>query len=499
MRTYTKSWVVLFMTLTLSTACSVKINQPVFQTSASSTVVSGSSLSFKVSVINPTGIVNAAYSGTVKLSSSDTAAVLPSAYTFTNSNQGSYTFSGLKLNTKGNQTITISDGSLASQSTTIQVLDACAAGKQVLPYTTSANQAFTTPSNCSSFTVKMWGAGGGSSNNGGALNPASGGGGGYVQATLAAQSAQIYTFIVGQGGALGTGGGFTNNAWGGGGAGTDAFGYTEGGGGGRTAIQLSGSELLTAGGGGGAGNAGAGNIFNGGAGGGILGSAGDGSLISGGGGGQAGAGGTAGSSPANQRCTANIGLQFLGGDGSSAACGAGAEAGGGGGGGGYWGGGGGATFSNGAAGAGGGGSSWLGGAGVSNASTLAGSGLTAGNSTDPDNNALYGSGGDGPANPVTGQNGQNGLIVVYWGAGQVWSISPTSGSASGGTSVTIIGQGFISGTAVTLGGHSCTNVTIASSTQLTCFSPTASVGVANVVVNVPFAQAATLTNGYTFN
>jgi hypothetical protein len=98
-----------------------------------------------------------------------------------------------------------------------------------------------------------------------------------------------------------------------------------------------------------------------------------------------------------------------------------------------------------------------------------------------------------------GSTGSNGLIVVYYGAGQVWSISPTSAAATGGGTATINGQGFVSGTTVAIGGNQCSNVTIASGSQLTCTIPTGSVGSADVVVNVPFAQAATLTSGFTFN
>jgi hypothetical protein len=193
-------------------------------------------------------------------------------------------------------------------------------------------------------------------------------------------------------------------------------------------------------------------------------------------------------------CAGTAGSQFQGGNGSinSSCSNTARNRGGGGGGGGYYGGGGATTDINLVTGGGGGGSSYTGGAGLSNASTVAGSGATPGNSSDSDNS---GSGTGGGADTA----GSNGLVVVYYGAGQVWSISPTSVVATGGGTATINGQGFVSGTTVTIGGNTCSGVTIVSSSQLTCTIPSGSVGSADVVVNVPFAQAATLTSGFTFN
>ncbi|HKV35091.1 MAG TPA: IPT/TIG domain-containing protein [Pyrinomonadaceae bacterium] len=80
----------------------------------------------------------------------------------------------------------------------------------------------------------------------------------------------------------------------------------------------------------------------------------------------------------------------------------------------------------------------------------------------------------------------------------VTAISPTSGSTSGGTSVTITGTGFSSGATVSLGGTAATNVTVVSSTSITATTPAHAAGMVNVAVTNTDSQSATLNNGYTY-
>ena len=54
---------------------------------------------------------------------------------------------------------------------------------------------------------------------------------------------------------------------------------------------------------------------------------------------------------------------------------------------------------------------------------------------------------------------------------QVISIAPTSGSGSGGTTVTINGFNFTGATAVYFGSSLATSFTVVSSTQITAISP----------------------------
>ncbi|MGA9800313.1 MAG: IPT/TIG domain-containing protein, partial [Terriglobales bacterium] len=80
----------------------------------------------------------------------------------------------------------------------------------------------------------------------------------------------------------------------------------------------------------------------------------------------------------------------------------------------------------------------------------------------------------------------------------VTSISPLSGTTSGGTVVTITGTGFLSGATVSLGGNAATAVTVVSATSITATTPAHAVGAVNVVVTNTDTQSGTLTNGYTY-
>ena len=83
-------------------------------------------------------------------------------------------------------------------------------------------------------------------------------------------------------------------------------------------------------------------------------------------------------------------------------------------------------------------------------------------------------------------------------APSVASISPTSGTANGGTPVTITGANFLAGATVNLGGAAATNVTVVSSSSITATTAAHAAGVVNVTVTNTDAQVGTLTNGYTY-
>ena len=80
----------------------------------------------------------------------------------------------------------------------------------------------------------------------------------------------------------------------------------------------------------------------------------------------------------------------------------------------------------------------------------------------------------------------------------ITSLSPTSGPAAGGTTVTISGTGFAVGATVTFGGTAATNVNVLGSTTLTAVAPAHASGSVNVVVTNPGGQSATSTNGYSY-
>jgi hypothetical protein len=73
-----------------------------------SSVTHGSAFSLIITAVDVFGKTVYNYTGTITFSSSDPAAVLPSPYTFTSSDAGTHTFSGLVLNTTGIKTITVS-------------------------------------------------------------------------------------------------------------------------------------------------------------------------------------------------------------------------------------------------------------------------------------------------------------------------------------------------------------------------------------------------------
>src|SRR5437016_14667707 len=76
----------------------------------------------------------------------------------------------------------------------------------------------------------------------------------------------------------------------------------------------------------------------------------------------------------------------------------------------------------------------------------------------------------------------------------VSAISPSSGTSSGGTAVTLTGTGFAVGATVSLGGTAATNVTVVSSTSLTATTAAHAAGVVNVVVTNSDGQSGTLTD-----
>lgn len=77
------------------------------------------------------------------------------------------------------------------------------------------------------------------------------------------------------------------------------------------------------------------------------------------------------------------------------------------------------------------------------------------------------------------------------------SVNPPSGTASGGTGVTLTGVGFTGATAVTFGGQAATSVNVVNSTTVTAVTPASAAGVVDVEITTPTGSA-TLINGYTY-
>ena len=78
---------------------------------------------------------------------------------------------------------------------------------------------------------------------------------------------------------------------------------------------------------------------------------------------------------------------------------------------------------------------------------------------------------------------------TYQGLPVVKSLTPSSGSPSGGTKVTIRGSGFLGTLEVSFGGTAATSVKIVSSTEITAVSPSGS-GTVHVTVKTPSGTSA---------
>ena len=79
----------------------------------------------------------------------------------------------------------------------------------------------------------------------------------------------------------------------------------------------------------------------------------------------------------------------------------------------------------------------------------------------------------------------------------IMTVSPTSGSTAGGTTITITGSGFQTGLAVTLGGER-QQVEVPNSTSILMTTTAHGPGPVEVIVANPDGQTATLSGGYSY-
>ncbi|HEY2091045.1 MAG TPA: carboxypeptidase regulatory-like domain-containing protein [Thermoanaerobaculia bacterium] len=89
-------------------------------------------------------------------------------------------------------------------------------------------------------------------------------------------------------------------------------------------------------------------------------------------------------------------------------------------------------------------------------------------------------------------------VTVGIPAVTVTSVSPTSGSINGHTSVTVNGTGFQSGATVQFGTTAATSVVVVNATKITALTPAHAAGTVNVTVTNTDTSTGTLTNGYTY-
>lgn len=79
----------------------------------------------------------------------------------------------------------------------------------------------------------------------------------------------------------------------------------------------------------------------------------------------------------------------------------------------------------------------------------------------------------------------------------VTAVSPNTGPAAGGTSITITGTGFVTGATVSIGGVAATSVVVASATSITAITPQRPAGAVPVVVTNTDGQSGSLLAAFT--
>ena len=86
---------------------------------------------------------------------------------------------------------------------------------------------------------------------------------------------------------------------------------------------------------------------------------------------------------------------------------------------------------------------------------------------------------------------------TYFAPPTISSVSPVTGSTTGGTAITITGTNLTGATSVTVGGVAATSVVVVSSTSVTAVTPAGTAGAKSVAVTTP-GGTATATNAFTY-
>lgn len=104
---------------------------------------------------------------------------------------------------------------------------------------------------------------------------------------------------------------------------------------------------------------------------------------------------------------------------------------------------------------------------------------------------------DGASYAYSGRSATPNTIVVE-NTPVVSAVTPSSGSSNGGDTITISGNNFASGASVLLGNGTCQDVTVVSSSRITCVTPASSPQLVKVTVENPDGAQGVLTSAYTF-
>lgn len=90
------------------------------------------------------------------------------------------------------------------------------------------------------------------------------------------------------------------------------------------------------------------------------------------------------------------------------------------------------------------------------------------------------------------------LTYLDTSMGAISSVSPATGTAAGGTAVTILGAGFKNATGATFGGVALTSFVVVSDTKITGVTGAHGAGAVTVAVQITGSADATLASGYTY-
>lgn len=100
-------------------------------------------------------------------------------------------------------------------------------------------------------------------------------------------------------------------------------------------------------------------------------------------------------------------------------------------------------------------------------------------------------------NPASGDSGTGKDLYTF--TAEVGSVTPASGSAAGGTALTITGVGFGRDSTVMVGGKSCRFPNVVNVNKITCTTPTHPAGVVDIAVTNPRPNStSTLPGAFTF-
>lgn len=105
-------------------------------------------------------------------------------------------------------------------------------------------------------------------------------------------------------------------------------------------------------------------------------------------------------------------------------------------------------------------------------------------------------------NPKTGQSATLTGVFTFADAPEApiaASVTPTSGSINGGTTITVKGEGFYSGAVVSVGGVLCNTIIVVDSNTITAVTPPHALGATDVVVKNMDGQNSTLTGGFSYS